>query len=131
MHVRRKQVPRTLTMRKQGLDDHWQAGNLNLNLPPSRTGSPLHTPRAAALSLRGAQELIMMLRFEVFGTASIVPTSMQAAAHLDLAAPCAVAASRSWMDAIQMGNLNATAAAAAHRTDAFVASQFAAGACAP
>ena len=58
-----------------------------------------------------------MLGFDVFGAASIV----EAAAHLDLAAPCAVAASRSWMDAIQMGNATRTAAgsAAAQRTDAF------------
>jgi hypothetical protein len=78
---------------------------------------------AHALSLQGAREL--MLGFDVFGAASIV----EAAAHLDLAAPCAVAAARSWMDAIQMGNV--TAAAAAQSTYAFVASQFAAGACAP
>ena len=78
---------------------------------------------AHALSLQGAREL--MLGFDVFGAASI----LEAAAHLDLAAPCAVAAARSWMDAIQMGNV--TAAAAAQSTYAFVASQFAAGACAP
>jgi hypothetical protein len=50
LNPRQKQVPRTLTMREQGLA---QAGNLNL--PPSQTGNPLHTPHACALPARSGR----------------------------------------------------------------------------